>query len=367
MTGAPPHFGFALREAPPILLQDGELARTDANSPVHSYGGRLYAFMSHYSPIGHTYRRLGKSLMHLTGEMQRIQLLNDPDPKVGKWIESVWRSPSGRLYGWYHAEELAPCERAIFIPHIAALASDDDGASWHCLGEILRAPAELADCGYNNGFLAGGYGDFSVIADPDADYLYIHYSSYVTDEMAQGVAVARYKIADCDRPGATLELWREGRWWAAAGRSLASPIHSVARGWRHRDPDAFWGPAVHYNRAIDAYVMLLNRTRNGNSNIVQDGVYVSFNQRLDDPSGWSSPVCVVNGGVWYPEVVGTGAHDGDTQAGAPARFFMSGFSAWEISFAWAETPAPPSPPITVDLDDWVRLFGPETPKRLGIG
>lgn len=37
----------------------------------------------------------------------------------------------------------------------------------------------------------------------------------------------------------------------------------MRRGWRHADPDGFWGPALHYNRALGAFVMLFNRTAGG--------------------------------------------------------------------------------------------------------
>ena len=361
-----PAFQFELREAAPILMHGGELPRTDANSPVHSYAGRVFAFMSHYTPLGHTYRRIGSSIGQLTGPLERVRLLDDPDPTAGKWIESTWRAPSGRLYGWYHAEEVVACARRLFIPHIGALVSDSDGASWRFLGEILRAPASLMDCDYQNGFLAGGYGDCSVMADRTQTYLYVFFSSYVSAESAQGVGMARYKIDDCDRPGGRIELWRNGAWQLNAD-ALPTPVHPVARGWKNSDPDAFWGPAVHFNRSIDAYVMLLNRTKNGRSNIVQEGIYVSFNRRLDDPAGWTPPVCMVKGGVWYPEVVGVGHDEGDTLAGASARFFMSGFSAWTVRFSRAEAGAPESQPIFMSLGEWTRLFGPSAPSRLGIG
>ena len=360
-----PSFQFELREDEPTLLQGDVLPRTDANSPVHGHGGRVFAFMSHYAPLGHTYRRTGVSIGELSGPLARVRLLDNPAPTVGKWIESTWRAPSGRLYGWYHAEELV-CPRSLFIPHIGALVSDDDGASWHFLGEILRASPDLMDCDYNNGFLAGGYGDCCVIADPTLTYLYIYFSSYVSDESAQGIAVARYKIADCDRPSGRVEVWHRGAWQSGVG-VLPTPIFPVVRGWKNPDPDSFWGPAVHFNRDIDAYVMLLNHTQNGRNNIVQEGVYVAFNQQLDDPIGWTPPICMVKGGVWYPETIGVGQGEGDTLAGPSARFFMSGFSAWTVRFSRVAVGASASQPISISLADWVRLFGPAAPSRLGIG
>ncbi len=366
MTDASSGFRFEIEEAPPILLQGDHLPRTDANSPVLSHAGHTVAFFSHYVPIGHTYRRSGDAGLHFTAPPQRVVLVDDPDSTVGKWIQSVWRAPDGALYGWYHAEEVGMCPTRLFVPHIGALVSHDHGRTWRCIGTVLRAPDAEIDCGYRNGFLAGGYGDFCVIADRGADHLYVHFSSYVANERAQGISVARYGVGHRDRPAGHVELWH-GNEWVSAARALPRPIWPVARGWRNVDPDSFWGPAVHFNRHIGAYVMLLNRTRDGASDIRQEGIYVSFNERLDDPRGWTAPVRMVSGGVWYPEIVGSGPEDGDALAGAPARFFMSGFSAWTVRFRRATDGEPPSHPATVHHEDWVRLFGPETPNRLGIG
>ena len=133
----------------------------------------------------------------------------------------------------------------------------------------------------------------------------------------------------------------------------------MSRGWRHADPDGFWGPAVHYNWALDAYVMLLNRTSGGEADLVQEGIYASINRTLDDPTAWSPPLRIVRGGGWYPEVVGLEEGCGDTEAGAIARFFMAGFSAWTIEFS---PPAPfgvPAQPLWPTRTDFARDFGRE--------
>lgn len=336
-------FQVVIRAAPRRMLHDDSLLRSDCNSPVHMHQGRLFAFVSHYLPIGHTYRRIGERGFRFPSPLEPVRIINDPDPSVGKWIESTWRDPLGRLYGWYHEEVLAPCARRLFIPHIGALQSDDDGANWQ-LGEVLlRAPADMFDCGYQNGFLAGGYGDFSVIADRTQDYFYLHFSSYLPDESAQGIAVARYPVESRDNPSADLEIWHDGIWQKGTWH-LPTPIFPVVRGWQHQDPDAFWGPAVHYNRDLGVFVMLLNHTQYGDSDIRQEGIYCSFNADLNNPSSWSNPVCIVKGGGWYPQVVGHGPEDGDTSAGATARFFMTGFSAWEIQFSRSTRKIPPAPP-----------------------
>jgi hypothetical protein len=89
--------------------------------------------------------------------------------------------------------------------------------------------------------------------------------------------------------------------------------------------------------------MLLNRTNSDAWG--QEGIYVSFNPRLDEPPGWSTPYRIVEGGSWYPQVIGLEQARGtDTWAGGTARFFMSGRSDSLIGFAPPSnlSPEPPS-------------------------
>ncbi len=325
--------------APPLRLYGPDLPRTDANSPVLREPDRTLAFISYYEPIGHSFRRLGGPAGFDWQGARKVRLIDDPDPASGKWIESVCRLGEGQLLGWYHGETLAPCDRRSFAQHIGALASDDDGASWRFLGDLLRPTAEQIDCGYRNGFMVGGFGDFCVVPDRERRFLYVHFSSYIADERAQGIAVARYPFAAWRSPRQALELWTAQGWQPATGR-LPQPIWGVRRGWRHADPDAFWGPALHYNRGLGGFAMLLNRTRDGHGDYRPDGVYLSFNRRLDDPQGWSEPLEIVRSGGWYPQVIGEGPGEGDTEIGAAARMFISGYSAWRIAFRFGAPAAP---------------------------
>lgn len=359
---ATPAFRAKIRRASGIKLHGDELQRSDCNSPVHIHAGRLYAFVSHYSPIGHTYRRMGKPGLRFMSPLEPVKLVNDTDPAVGKWIESVWREPSGRLYGWYHAETVAPCAHRLFIPYIGTAHSDDDGATW-CLDEaLLQPPPDMFDCGYENGFLAGGYGDFTVIPDRTRTYFYLHFSSYVRDEKAQGVAVARYPVQSRANPVPDLEIWRDGIWQKGAWH-MPTPVFPIVRGWQYRDPDAFWGPAVHYNRDLGTFVMLLNHTQYGESDIRQEGIYCSFNNELNNPDGWSIPTRIIGGGGWYPQVVGLGLDDSDTVAGRNARFFMTGFSAWEIQFSRNSRKTPERAP---DIS-WFSILEQFSPGPHGVG
>ncbi len=313
------------------------LARTDCNSAVLRENGRALAFVSHYAPRGQTWRRAAADPFDTTSPLEKIELLDDPAPQIGKWIESIWREPiasGGRIYGWYHAEEQADCPNLahkLFVPHIGALVSEDDGASWRFLGELLRAPQDQIDCGFANGFVTGGYGDFSVVVE--AGYIYLHYSSYVALEAAQGVCVARYPLA-ARRDLAGMQRWCDGRWREAPAHALPRPLLPARRSWRHADPDSFWGPALHFNRGIGCWVMLLNHVQGGRY-FHQEGIWIAFNSSLADPAGWTEPRRIVKNGFWYPQVIGLGADDGDTRADSVARFFIAGVSEWEIRFGRA--------------------------------
>ena len=99
-------------------------------------------------------------------------------------------------------------------------------------------------------------------------------------------------------------LWWTAAGWQAVGELRPKPLWPAVRGFRHSDPDCFWGPAVHYNRTLEAYVMLLNHTAGGDGDLLQEGVYASMNPAIDDPAGWTPPLQIVCGGAWYPQAVG---------------------------------------------------------------
>jgi hypothetical protein len=78
--------------------------------------------------------------------------------------------------------------------------------------------------------------------------------------------------------------------------------------------------------------MLLNRAKD--PAWTQEGIYVAFSPRLDDPKRWSIPQRLMSGGRWYPQVIGTEAGIGsDRVAGERARFFVQGRSDHLIQFS----------------------------------
>ena len=284
-------------------------------------------------------------------ELTRMHRVTDaveitPHPGHGVWIESVLADDQGTWYGYYHHEQPADrCGRPDRqIPRIGAARSFDRGSTWEDLGIILEAPAETLACASSNRFVLGGVGDVSAILDANRQDLYLFFTQYVADREWQGVAVARLAWADRDAPVGKLTV-RQGEAWLPARlvaredggdaweTPLGTPLHAVARPWHDgvADADAFWGPSLHWNTYLDRYVMLLNRTKN--ESFDNEGIYIAFAHRLDDPAAWSTPLKLMSGGGWYPQVAGLDIGSGtDKLAGQRARFFLTGRSDQIIEF-----------------------------------
>jgi len=324
----------------------------DSNSPVvwdvEEGQRRQFVFTSH---SGVPSVSSGASLERLT-PAEPITIT--PYPGYGVWMEAVISDEVDTWYGFYHNEWPAfRCGREDrTVPRIGAARSTDRGQTWTDLGVIIQSRRSTTACDSSNEYVIGGVGDLSAMLDEDKQFLYIFYTQYPDVASAQGVAVARMAWADRDRPLGQLEIWRNGVWDPDTGRRefmmglpgetrpriewtypLATPLIAPTYPWHDDDDkvDAFWGPSVHWNSAIEHYVMLLNRAKD--EEYSQEGIYVSFAPRLDDPSLWSTPVKILNGGRWYPQVIGMTTGSGtDKLAAAVPRFFMSGKSEWIINF-----------------------------------
>ncbi|MGQ0734012.1 MAG: hypothetical protein ACT4QD_10185 [Acidobacteriota bacterium] len=326
----------------PLLVFPGE---ADSNSPAvwALDGGELGLFV--FTSIdGHTRRHAGLSMEELT-DLGEIELLQHPG--WGVWLEAIVPDVDGTWYGYYHNEWPAGAwcpEDTRAIPRIGAARSQDFGRTWVDLGVVLEAPVDSHDCSSKNVYFAGGVGDFSVLLDHDKQDVYFYFSQYGRPERAQGVSAARLAWADRDRPTGRIAVWQGGQVWLPPRRERDGdveafayapgfPMLPVAVGWHESDVvDAFWGPSIHWNSYLERYVMLLNRAED--SAWTQSGIYVSFGRELDAPESWSTPKRLLDGGDWYPQVLGLEPGVGtDRTAGETARFFIGGKSRYLIQFA----------------------------------
>jgi hypothetical protein len=301
------------------------------------------------SVAGQTQLSVGRTISRLM-DLEHVTF-SGATPPGGVWIESVIPASDGVWYGYYHNELGAEvCQNGgKVMPRIGAARSHDRGRTWEDLGPILSVPWITANCATRNHYFVGGVGDLSALLDPVEQFLYIYYTQYVEQDGFVGVSVARLAWADRDEPVGQAEVWQRGVWlpatsveWRdeASGEVIyqdweypfASPIHAAADRWDNpsRDVDVWWGPAVHWNTHLQSGVMLLNRAVS--NDFKPGGIYISFNPRLGDPTGWTEPVKLLDGGKWYPQVVGGGRSGTDKLAGESARFYMSGKSEFTIVF-----------------------------------
>ncbi len=329
-----------LRPASSLRLPGG----VDSNSPVvwDRRAGRSEVYVT-TSINGQPTRTEGDDVTTLANP---VGVSIDPWPGGGVWMEAIVTDRTGAWYGFYHNENSASvCGRADrTYARIGAARSEDYGATWTNLGIVLDMPPGTFACGTSNRYFVGGSGDLSVLLDRASRDLFIYFSQYGRDVRQQGVAVARLAWADRDAPIGKLTVWSSGVWLPATLHEAdeteprwvyppATPLVTPRKPWHDADraADAFWGPSIHWNASLRQYVMLLNRA--SDENFSQEGIYVSFSPRLDDPLAWSPPRKILNGGAWYPQVVGIEPGRGtDRWAGQLARFYMSGRSDYVIEF-----------------------------------
>jgi hypothetical protein len=314
----------------------------DCNSPAHWDGDTLYVFNSFLHP----WRTSGPDLFHLGPPLQvRMGSVND---RLWNWIESTWKDEDGTLYGAYHYEPDNVCfanDHLPTVPKVGWSRSLDNGANWWNLGFVLAADPGNIRCDTKSPWDAGGLGDFSFILDRNKEYVYFFFSSYVKDFKEQGVGVARMRYADRENPVGKAWKWHNGQFSEPGVGGHFTPIFPAKKDWHEGDADIFWGPAIHWNTHLNTYVILLNHA--SDSKMTQEGIYVTFNADLSNPTGWSEPQKVLArdrieeamrglhndlGTGWYPEVIGTRKGETDKLCGKTGRFFMKGLSRLEIEF-----------------------------------
>jgi hypothetical protein len=324
---------LTLEDAPPVKFPGDKNGGTDCNSPCWWSDGMLYMLNS----TGHPWRSSGADVTRLSPS-QSVTYTNTADG--GRWIESVHQEADGTLYGWYHNEPARLIPEAVqqgrpnrlTAPYIGAVVSRDNGLTWEDLGLVISGGPGTLNFQTQNYYFAGGNGDFSVILDRAGQFFYFLMGTYYKDVAQQGVSLARMAYADLGSPINKVWKWCNGAWKSPGIGGDVSPILPAASDWNGPQPDVFWGPSVHWNTAIEQYVILLNRAVGPRWE--REGIYLCLTPDIGDPHGWTEPLRILDAPGWYPQVVGLDAshQETDREAGALCRLFVHGKSGHVIRF-----------------------------------
>lgn len=309
-------------------------SQVDSNSPAWWADGQFHLLNS--TGGSNPVRSIGADQFHL-GSTQSISLSHiNPWPA---WIESTWVDPSGVIFGWYHQEHWGVCgaNSRLAVPQIGAAVSYDGGNSFQDMGAVITS-GDPYSCAAQNGYFAGGVGDFSVVLDRGHNYFYFYFTNYAGPVETQGVAVARMPYSARFYPVGSVSKYFNGFWNEPGLGGHVTPIFPAKASWMDADTDSYWGPSVHWNTYLQSWVMLLNRSC-CTAGFPQKAVYISYVPNLGHPTAWTKPEKLVDSTGWYPQVLGTGSDGTDKLAGRVARLYIWGKSYWEVVF---EKPAPPA-------------------------
>lgn len=308
----------------------------DGNSPAFWSKGELKLFTSTGFP------EMISSAPDLFGRWVSQTVNTSAHNHIPLWIESAWRDTDGTVFGWYHHEPERICGAAngLTSPKIGAVISFDEGETVHDLGIILESRYG-PDCNAENGFFAGGHGDFSVVPDRRRQYFYIFFTNYGGPAGEQGVAVARLPFEHRHAPAGKVQKFYRGAWKEPGLGGRTTPLFPARTPWNRRDADSFWGPAVHYNTYLRQYVMLLNRACCA-PGWPQQGVYISYGADPRNLLAWKYPELLLESDelpdrpAFYPQVLGLGPGETDSRAGEFARLFVQGVSRWSLTFGFLD-------------------------------
>ena len=310
-----------LRPAPTVQFP----SEVDSNSPALWIGEDLVVYNS-----------TGNGPVRSTGanqfRLERSQpVVLGPSIHWPYWIEATWADDDGTIFAWYHWEPQNLCRNSrLTAPKIGALVSRDGGKSFSDLGIILESGYSI-DCSSQNGYFGGGHGDFSVLLSRNRSHFYFLFSNYGGPVESQGVAIARMPFQRRNNPFGAVKKYYGGEWSEPGIGGQITPVFPASVDWKFADADSFWGPSVHWNSYLNKFVMLLNRSC-CSPGWPQEGVYVSFNDSLSNPAGWTAPVKILEDVFWYPQVLGRWPDGTDKSAGRVARLYVFGVSNWQVVF-----------------------------------
>lgn len=317
-----------LRSAPTIWMP----ALVDSNSPAFWRDGQIHIYNSTGVPVV-------SWGLHQFAPLTSQPVQVDTEQHFPMWIEAVWHDEEdGTVLAWYHHEPGGVCAGVeLTAPQIGALISRDGGKSFQDLGLVLTS-GDPPDCSAQNGFFAGGHGDFSVILDRERRYFYFLFGNYGGNASGQGVGIARLAFEDRFTPVGAVWKYYNGEWKEPGLGGRVTPIFPVGTAWQRADANAFWGPSVHWNSYLETYVVLLNHAC-CEPRWPAAGIFISFNPDISNPLGWTTPKKLMDHPPgYYPQVLGILPGETDTVAGQVARFYVHGLSSWEIVFSAEDEP-----------------------------
>lgn len=307
----------------------------DGNTSAMWADGELHIFHSTGVPT----RSKGPDQFHLGGT-ENIDF-NSSDHKP-VWFEAVWRDPDGTLFLWYHNEPGGVCSgNKLTAPRIGAAVSHDNGKTVEDLGIVLES-GDPVDCDAENGFFAGGHGDFSVVPDQEGQFFYFFFTNYAGAADEQGVATARMPMDARYNPAGAVQKYYRGEWNQPGLGGHMTAIFPASVSWQESNTDSYWGPSVHWNTYLQQYVMLMNRSC-CKPGWPQMGVFASYSVDLSHPETWVYPWWILDSSQishapgYYPQVLGLEEGGTDSVAGQVARLYVHGDSDFEIIF-FRDTP-----------------------------
>jgi hypothetical protein len=315
-----------VRSAPTLALPSA----VDSNSPAFWRDGQLVVLTS----AGVALLTSGRDQYYYEDDTEAVEFETSKHQPF--WIEAAHMDEDGTLYAWYHHEPRGVCPDGLTAPVIGAMYSTDGGETFYDLGIVLES-GDPANCRAQNGFFAGGHGDFSVILDRESRYFYFLFTNYAGDPKGQGVAIARMPYESRMDPVGTVVKYFEGEWSEPGLGGRVTAIFPSKVTWDRADADSFWGPSIHWNTHLQKYVVLMNRAC-CKPRWPQEGIYITFNDDLANPAGWADPLRILAGTDigygpgYYPQVLGTQHGETDSLASAVARMYIHGISNWELVF-----------------------------------
>lgn len=132
-------------------------------------------------------------------------------------------------------------------------------------------------------------------------------------------------------PARFVRKWHEGGWNEPCRDGAETAILPANRPWNEARNGSFWGPSVHSNRYLDAFVLVLNHTtgEGGDRCWPSEGerVFLTWCRDLEDPERMAEPIeltHVDSHAATYPQIVGLEPGDTDRSAGRQARLFLHG-------------------------------------------